>query len=150
MAFRFWSNLATARRCGVVIVIVALAALAAGCSRNSNPILGKWSIAQREKELDTSFVDELIQNSKSSTGATTLEFRPDSILITGSAPEHLETGVKYYVTPLEGGAFDVRIMQKQGGDPDNNDVDLCHIEPDGKTARLESRNAVYRLSRLAD
>lgn len=142
------SRVASVRRSGFAVALLALAMLGTGCSRN--PIVGKWNIAQREKEAETSFVDELVQNSKSSTGATTLEFRPDSILITGSSAPHLETGVKYYVNSLEGGGFEVRIMQQHGGDPDNNDVDTLHIEPDGNTARLESRNAVYHLSRIPD
>jgi hypothetical protein len=125
----------------VAVLMLALA----GCTHN--PLLGKWSITSRDKEADASYLDELTSNVRTSTGATTIEFRKDSILISGGPREHTETGIKYFIQELEGGATDVRVLQPRKGDPDNNDIDLCHIDPTGNKAQLESRNEILHLTR---
>jgi len=117
----------------------------AGCSHN--PLLGKWSIASRDKEADASYLDELSTNVRTSTGATTIEFLKDSILISGGPQQHTESGVTYIVTELEGGATEVQIVQARKSDPDNNDIDVCHIDKTGNGAQLESRNEVLHLTR---
>ena len=126
----------------IFAVMIALS----GCTHN--PLLGKWNIASRDKEEDASFLDELTTNVRSSTGATTIEFRKDSIVISGGPQEHTETGVTYIINEIEGGATDVSIVQARH-DPDNNDVDVCHIDKTGNDARLESRNEVLHLTRAA-
>jgi hypothetical protein len=125
--------------------IAALMLALAGCTHN--PLLGKWSISSREKEVGASYIDELTSNVKASTGATTIEFRKDSILISGGPQQHAETDVTYSIQELEGGATEVRVLQTGRGDPDNNDVDVCHIDPTGNTAQLESRNELLHLTR---
>ncbi len=117
----------------------------AGCTHN--PLLGKWSITSRDKVTNASYIDELTSDVRTSTGATTIEFRKGSILISGGPQDHTETRVKYFIQELQGGATDVRVLQARKGDPDNNDVDLCHIDPTGNTAQLESRNEMLHLSR---
>jgi len=118
----------------------------AGCTHN--PLLGKWSIASRDKEVTASYLDELTSNVKTSTGATTIEFRKDSILISGGPQDHTETGIKYIIQELEGGATEVQIVQARQGDPDNNDVDVCHLDSGGNTAQLESRSEELHLTRV--
>ena len=71
----------------------------------------------------------------------------DSIVTSGGPQEHTITGVTYIINELEGGATDVQIVQARKSDPDNNDVDVCHIDKTGNAAQLESRNEVLRLSR---
>jgi hypothetical protein len=115
-----------------------------GCS--NNPILGKWNIDKREKEMRTSYMDELTTNVQSSSGATQIEFRKDSILITGGPNQHLETGVTYSVQELESGAVDVRILQQRPG-ATSADIDFFHIAAGGNTAQLESRTELIDLSR---
>jgi len=130
-----------ARTCATVALMLALA----GCSHN--PLLGKWSIASRDKEADASYLDELSTNVRTSTGATTIEFLKDSILISGGPQQHTESGVTYIITELEGGATEVQIVQARKSDPDNNDIDVCHIDKTGNGAQLESRNEVLHLTR---
>ena len=131
-----------ARTFGVIALMLALA----GCTHN--PLLGKWTIASRDKEEDASFLDELTQNVRTSTGATTIEFLKDSIVISGGPKDHTISGVSYVITELEGGANEVRVVQPVH-DPDNNDVDLVHIDKTGNAAQLESRNEILKLSRVA-
>ena len=119
----------------------------AGCTHN--PLLGKWSIASRDKEADASYLDELTTNVRSSTGATTIEFLKDSIVTSGGPQEHTVTGVTYIIQELEGGATDVKVVQARKSDPDNNDVDICHIDATGNTAQLESRTEVLHLTRAS-
>jgi len=54
--------------------------------------------------------------------------------------------VTYIINELEGGATDVQIVQARH-DPDNNDVDICHIDKSGNSAQLESRNESLHLTR---
>ena len=128
--------------------IVALMLALAGCTHN--PLLGKWSIASRDKEAEASYLDELTTNVKTSTGATTVEFLKDSIVTSGGPQEHTIQGVTYIITELEGGATDIQIVQARKSDPDNNDVDVCHIDKTGNTAQLESRNEVLHLTRAGE
>ncbi len=119
----------------------------AGCGHN--PALGKWNIGKREKEIVSSDVDELSHNIRSSTGATTIEFRKNSIIITGGSQDRVETNIDYSVQELESGAADVRILQPRKGDT-SADIDFLHIAPDGKTATIESRSEVVDLTRATD
>ncbi|HTY55622.1 MAG TPA: hypothetical protein VMB26_10500 [Candidatus Binataceae bacterium] len=134
---------------GKAVRVVASAILMltlAACT--PNPLLGKWSIKSRDKETDASYIDELTSNVRTSTGAKTIEFRKDSIVVSGGPQEHTETGIKYIINELEGGATDVQIVQARKGDPDNNDVDVCHIDSTGNSAQLESRNELVDLTRI--
>jgi hypothetical protein len=133
------------RNLGRTAALMALMLALAGCTHN--PLLGKWNIASRDKEADASYLDELTTSVKTSTGATTIEFLKDSIVTSGGPQEHTITGVTYIINELEGGATDVQIVQARKSDPDNNDVDICHIDKTGNAAQLESRNEVLRLSR---
>jgi hypothetical protein len=121
---------------------------AAGCTHN--PLLGKWSIKSRDREAEATFVDQLTSILKKSSGATTVEFRKDSILVSGGPQDHTVNGVSYIIQELEGGATTVQIMQPRKSDPDNNDVDVCHVDPTGNSAQLESRNTVIQLTRAGD
>ena len=129
-------------------VIAILILGVAGCTQN--PLLGKWSIKSRDKEAEANFVDELTSNLKKPSGATTVEFRKDSILISGGPQEHTVNGVSYIIQELEGGATTVQIVQPRKSDPDNNDVDVCHVDPTGNNAQLESRDTVIQLTRSGD
>ena len=125
-------------------VIAALMLGLMGCTHN--PLLGKWTIVSRDKEADAGFLDELTTNVKTSTGATTIEFLKDSIVTSGGPQDHTISGVTYIINELEGGAIDVQIVQARH-DPDNNDVDICHIDKSGNSAQLESRNESLHLTR---
>ena len=129
------------RTTAMITLMLALA----GCTHN--PMLGKWTIASRDKEADASYLDELTTNVRKSTGATTIEFLKDSIVTSGGPQDHTITGVTYIITELEGGATDVQIVQARKSDPDNNDVDVCHIDKTGNAAQLESRTEVLGLTR---
>ncbi len=135
-----WTIGNAARTFGVIALMLVLA----GCTHN--PLLGKWTIASRDKEENASFLDELTQNVRTSTGATTIEFLKDSIVISGGPQNHTINGVSYVINELEGGATDVQIVQAVK-DPDNNDVDVCHIDKTGNAAQLQSRNEILTLSR---
>jgi hypothetical protein len=126
-------------------VLAIFLLMAAGCTHN--PLLGKWSIQKREKEVPASYMDELTTNVLSPTGASEIDFDKDSILIVGSAAEHKETGVEYSIQELQGGATDVRILQPRSGDT-TRDIDVCHIDPSGKKAQLESATEVLDLTRI--
>jgi hypothetical protein len=134
------------RRRGCLLPYAAFTLLfaIAGCAHN--PALGKWNIGKREKEVVASDVDELTHNIRTSTGATSIEFRKNSILISGGAQDHVESGVQYSVQQLEGGAIDVRILQPRKGDS-SADIDVLHIASDGNTAQLESRTELVDLTR---
>jgi hypothetical protein len=119
----------------------------AGCTHN--PVLGKWDIGKREKEVVASDIDELSHNIGAASGATAIEFRKDSIIISGGAANRVESGIDYSVQQLEGGATDVRILQPRKGDT-SADIDVLHIAADGKTAQLESRTETVDLTRAAD
>jgi len=135
---------ALARVCQRSTVIV-LVFLAAGCTHN--PMLGIWSISNREKEVPAAYLDELTTNIQKPTGATQIEFRKHSIVITGPGAQHRETGVKYSIRELEGGAIDVRILQPRKGDT-TRDIDVCHVAASGNSARLESPTEVVDLVRI--
>src|SRR5580704_17669275 len=133
------------RNLGRTGALMALMLTLAGCTHN--PLLGKWSIASRDKEVDASYLDELTTNVRTSTGATTIEFLKDSIVTSGGPTDHTITGVTYIINELEGGTTDVQIVQARKTDPDNNDVDVCHIDKSGNAAQLESRNEILHLTR---
>ncbi|MHB8382232.1 MAG: hypothetical protein ACYDC3_07815 [Candidatus Binataceae bacterium] len=127
-------------RCGILVVSLAIA----GCGHN--PALGKWNIGKREKETETSDIDELSHDIRTAADATTIEFRKDSIVISGGTANQTESNIDYSVAPLEGGATDIRILQPRKGDT-SADIDTLHIAADGKTAQLESRTEVVDLTR---
>jgi hypothetical protein len=139
------SRMGKAVRTGATLLLMIAMA---GCTYN--PLLGKWSIKSHDKEADATFVDELTTNTRTSTGATTIDFLKDSIVISGGPHEHTETGITYIIQELEGGGTQVSIVQARKGDPDNNDVDVCHVDSTGKSARLESRNQTLSLARLGE
>jgi hypothetical protein len=136
------SRIAKATRTGALVVLMLALT---GCTHN--PLLGKWTIASRDKEAEASYLDELTTNVRTSTGATTIEFLKDSIVTSGGPQENTITGVTYVINELEGGATDVQIVQARQSDPDNNDVDVCHIDKSGNAAQLESRNEILHLTR---
>ena len=68
-------------------------------------------------------------------------------MTSGGPQEHTINGVTYIITELEGGATDVQIVQARKSDPDNHDVDVCHVDKSGAAAQLESRNEVLHLTR---
>lgn len=126
---------------GVLVLSLALA----GCGYN--PALGKWNITKSEEEVEATTADELtvIRNS---TGATAIEFRKDSILVTGGLKDRSESPVVYSVQPLKSGATTVQILQ--GKSDTNHDIDVMMISPDGNRARLESRTELVDLTRASD
>lgn len=126
-------------------LLAAFLLMAAGCTHN--PLLGKWSIEKREKEVPASYMDELTTNVQSATGASEIDFDEDSILIVGSTAQHKETGVEYSIQELPGGATEVQILQPRSGDT-TRDIDVCHIDPSGKQAQLESATEVLDLARI--
>lgn len=130
-------------RCGIMIVALMLV----GCGHN--PAIGKWSIGKREKEIETSDLDELTHDIRTATGATTIEFRKDSIVISGGSADQTEHNIDYSVGGMDSGATNVRILQSRKGDT-SADIDMLHIAPDGKTATLESRTEVVDLTRAAE
>jgi hypothetical protein len=125
--------------------LMALVLAVFGCA--PNPLLGKWQIAQRQKEAEATYIDELTSNIRTSTGATQIEFRKDSILITGGTQNHEETGVEYSIQELPSGAIDVRILQPRPGDT-VRDIDLAHVDSSGNSAQLESTTEIVNLTRL--
>ena len=134
------------RNVAMMAAIMPMMLALAGCTHN--PLLGKWSIASREKEVDTSYIDELTANVRTSTGATTIEFLKDSIVISGGPQEHTETGVTYFIQELESGATDVQIHQARKDGGANDDIDVCHLDATGNTAQLESRTEMLHLTRI--
>jgi archaellin len=131
----------------IVACALAVAFAAAGCS--GNPIVGKWKIGKREKEMEATYVDELTTNIRPITGASQIEFRKDSIAVTGGPKDHLIENVQYSVQELPGGAVDVRILQPRPGDT-SRDIDVLHIDASGNNAQLESPTELIDLARDSD
>ncbi len=125
---------------------MALAVVASGCTHN--PVLGKWQIERRLKESNDSYLDRLSSNIRSSAGARIIEFRKDSIAVTGGAKSGLETGIKYRIQELESGGTEVRIFQPREGDPRNWDIDVCRVDHNNETAQLESPSELVELRRI--
>ena len=130
------------RYAGAALLLI----LMAGCAKN--PSLGLWSIGQRRTEVESTYVDELSNNIRRSTGATQIEFQKGSIVITGPAQQHVEHGVVYSVQELPSGAVDVRILQPRAGDT-AKDIDILHIDPSGNSAQLESPTELVDLTRVS-
>ncbi len=121
----------------------------AGCTHN--PLLGKWKIDQRTKETYVSYVDPLSSNIKKHTGNDTIEFRKDSIEVSGGPNAVTESGINYQVTELEGeGGTEVKIYQPRKDDPSNYDIDVSRVAPDGKSAHLETPSEIVELKRITE
>ena len=131
-------------RLGVAGSLALVVTTLAGCG--GNPASGTWTIGQRQKELEATYLDELTTNIRKSTGATQIEFQKDSIVISGGAQPHTETGVIYSVDELPGGAVDIRILQPRAGDT-TKDVDILHIDKTGNSAQLETPTELVDLTR---
>jgi hypothetical protein len=139
-----------AHGCGRWLVMVSAMALLMGVSGCTyNPLLGKWKIDQRTKETYVTYVDPLSSNIKKQTGNDTLEFNKDSITISGGSKPVTEEDIHYQVTELAGGAgTEVKIYQPRKDDPNNYDIDVFRVAPDGKTAHLETPSEVAELKRI--
>ena len=128
--------------CGVGLLIGL-----SGCTYN--PLLGKWKIDQRTKETYVSYVDPLSSNIKKQTGNDTLEFDKTSIVVSGGPNAVTEDGIHYQITELEGGnGTEVKIYQPRKDDPNNYDIDVFRVTPDGKSAHLETPSEIVELKRI--
>ena len=142
-----WTIGNAARTGARTFALIALMLFLAGCTHN--PLLGKWTITSRDKEADASFLDELTQSVRTSTGATTIEFLKDSIVISGGPQSVTEDGIHYQITELEGAnGTEVKIYQPRKDDPNNYDIDLSRVAPDGKSAHLETPSETVELKRI--
>jgi hypothetical protein len=127
-------------------VVTAMALLMGLCGCTYNPLLGKWKIEQRTKETYVTYVDPLSSNIKKQTGNDTLEFNKDSITVSGGPTPVTEEDIHYQVTELAGGAgTEVKIYQPRKDDPNNYDIDVFRVAPDGKSAHLETPSEVAEL-----
>lgn len=118
-----------------------------GCTYN--PALGKWKIDQRTKETDVSYVDPLSTNIKKQTGNDTIELLKDSIVVSGGGKDIVENSIQYRIQELEGaGGTEVRIAQPRKDDPNNYDIDVFRVSPDGKSAHLETPSEIVELKRI--
>jgi hypothetical protein len=135
---------------GSFVLRVCAAALLIGLSGCTyNPLLGKWKIDQRTKETYVDYVDPLSKNIKKKTGNDTIEFRKDSIVVSGGSQEMTEENIQYRIQELEGGAgTEVKIVQPRKDDPNNYDIDVSRVAPDGKSAHLETPSEIVELKRL--
>ena len=130
------------RLAGAAMLLIGMS----GCTYN--PLLGKWKIDQRVKETYVSYVDPLSTNIKKQTGNDTIEFDKNSIVVSGGNPV-TEDGIHYQVTELAGGnGTEVKIYQPRKDDPNNYDIDLLRVAPDGKTAHLETPSETAELKRI--
>jgi hypothetical protein len=135
------------RRWLVAACVVGLLMGLSGCTYN--PLLGKWKIDQRSKETYVTYVDPLSSNIKKKTGNDTIEFAKDSVAISGGANAVTENSIHYQVTELEGGAgTEVKIYQPRKDDPNNYDIDVTRVAPDGKSAHLETPSEIVELKRI--
>jgi hypothetical protein len=138
------------RRGGGFMVAVCAIALLIGLSGCTyNPLLGKWKIDQRTKETYVSYVDPLSTNIKKHTGNDTIEFRNDTIVVSGGPNAVTEDGIHYQITELEGAnGTEVKIYQPRKDDPNNYDIDVLRVTPDGKSAHLETPSETAELKRV--
>lgn len=135
------------RRLFFAVCAAALLMGLSGCTYN--PLLGKWKIDQRTKETYVSYVDPLSSNIKKQTGNDTIEFDKNSLTISGGVNGFTEDGIHYQVTELPGGeGTEVKIYQPRKDDPNNYDIDLSRVAPDGKSAHLETPSEVVELKRI--
>jgi hypothetical protein len=118
-----------------------------GCTYN--PALGKWKIEQRTKETDVTYVDPLSSYIKKHTGNDTIEFLKDSLVVSGGGKDIVEESIQYRIQELEGtGGTEVRIAQPRKDDPNNYDIDVFRVNPDGKSAHLETPSEIVELKRI--
>jgi len=143
-------DLTNRRRRGLRLLGVGLVGLFIGLSGCTyNPSLGKWKIDQRTKETYVSYVDPLSSNIRKKTGHDTIEFRKDSIVISGGPKEAVETGIQYRIQELEGQAgTEVRVFQPRKDDSSQFDIDVLRVTPDGKSAHLETPSEIVELKRI--
>jgi len=128
---------------GAIALLMGLS----GCTYN--PVLGKWKIDQRTKETYVSYVDPLSSNIRKQTGNDTIEFSKDSLVVSGGPNAVTEEGIHYQVTELEGsGGTEVKIYQPRKDDPNNYDIDVSRVAPDGKSAHLETPSEIVELKRI--
>ena len=126
---------------------LGLLMLLSGCTYN--PALGKWKIDQRTKETYVSYVDPLSSNIKKQTGNDTIELLKDSIVVSGGGKDVVENGIQYRIQELEGqGGTEVRIAQPRKDDPNNYDIDVFRVSPDGKSAHLETPSEIVEFKRV--
>ena len=131
----------------VAVCAMALLFGLSGCTYN--PLLGKWKIDHRTKETYVSYVDPLSTNIKKQTGNDMIEFDKNSIVISGGPNAVTEDGIHYQITELEGGAgTEVKIYQPRKDDPNNYDIDVLRVAPDGKSAHLETPSETAELKRI--
>jgi hypothetical protein len=136
-----------ARRSLTAACALALLMGLSGCTYN--PLLGKWKIDQRTKETYVTYVDPLSSNIKKKTGNDTIEFAKDSIIVSGGPNAVTEDAIHYQITELEGGAgTEVKIYQPRKDDPNNYDIDVLRVAPDGKSAHLETPSEIVELKRI--
>jgi hypothetical protein len=135
---------------GRFLLALSAAALMIGLSGCTyNPLLGKWKIDQRTKETDVSYVDPLSTHIKKQSGNDTIEFAKNSIVVSGGANSATEDGIHYQITELEGaGGTEVKIYQPRKDDPNNYDIDVSRVAPDGKSAHLETPSETVELKRI--
>jgi hypothetical protein len=120
-----------------------------GCTYN--PLLGKWKIDQRTRETYVTYVDPLSSHIKKHTGNDTIEFRKDSLVVSGGPNQVTEDGIHYQTTELEGGnGTEVKIYQPRKDDPNNYDIDTSRVSPDGKSAHLETPSEIVELKRIEE
>ncbi len=138
------------RRRGRWMVHACAAALLVGLSGCTyNPLLGKWKIDQRTKETYVTYLDPLSHNIKKKTGNDTIEFLKDSIVVSGGPQAVTEENIQYRIQELEGSAgTEVKIVQPRKDDPNNYDIDVSRVAPDGKSAHLETPSEVVELKRI--
>ncbi len=132
-----------------IFAVCAIALLIGLCGCTYNPLLGKWKIGQRTKETYVSYVDPLSTNIRKQTGNDTLEFDRDSIVVSGGPNAVTEDGIHYQITELPGGeGTEVKIYQPRKDDPNNYDIDVLRVTPDGKSAHLETPSETAELKRI--
>jgi len=130
---------------GLALIVLGL------CGCTYNPLLGKWKIERRTKETYVSYVDPLSSNIKKQTGNDTIEFARDSLTISGGPRSFTEDGIHYQITELEGSAgTEIKVYQPRKDDPNNYDIDLLRVAPDGKSAHLETPSETAELKRIED
>jgi hypothetical protein len=134
------------------MLVLSAAAILIGLSGCTyNPLLGKWKIDQRSKETYVSYVDPISSHIRKQTGNDTIEFRQNSVVISGGAKPMTEDGIHYQVTELEGSAgTEVKVYQPRKDDPNNYDIDTTRVTPDGKSAHLETPSEVVDLKKIEE
>jgi hypothetical protein len=133
----------------LILALCAMALAAGLCGCTYNPLLGKWKIDQRTKETYVSYVDPLSSNIRKQTGNDTIEFDKNSLAISGGPNTFTEDVIHYQITELpESAGTQVKIYQPRKDDPNNYDIDMARVAPDGKSVHLETPSEVVELKRI--